>query len=123
MAGVTIDDVRHVAMLARLGVSDERARELAKELNTILEHMDALGRVDTHGVDEASATTTGMRLREDEGPAIPLAEQHAVVHLDGHLAADPQLPAPVDGGEPTRAQHAPDLVPGDVRCGDHGLPA
>src|SRR5436190_21219908 len=74
MAGVTIDDVRHVAMLARLGVSDERARELAKELNTILEHMDALGRVDTHGVDEASATTTGMRLREDEGPAIPLAE-------------------------------------------------
>ena len=59
----------------------------------------------------------------DKPPAIPLAEQHAVVHLDGHLAADPQLPAPVDGGEPTRAQHAPDLVPGDVRCGDHGVPA
>ena len=50
---VSIDDVRHVAMLARLGLTDEHARELAKDLNTILEHMDVLSQVDTTGVDEA----------------------------------------------------------------------
>ena len=50
--------------------------------------------------------------------AVPLAEQHPVVHLDGHLAADRPLPAPVDGGEPARGPECPDLVPGDVRCGD-----
>ena len=70
---VSIDDVRHVAMLARLGLTDERARELTKDLNTILEHMDALGRVKTTGVAEASAVgAAGMRLRMDQGPPIAL---------------------------------------------------
>src|SRR5437870_13293558 len=72
---VSIDDVRHVAMVARLGLTDERARELTKDLNMILEHMDVLSQVDTTGVDEASGTgAAGMRLRADAGPPIPLAE-------------------------------------------------
>ena len=73
-ASVTVQDVRHVAMLARLGLTDERARELTQDLNTILEHMDVLSKVDTKGVEEATASATGMRLREDKGPPIPLAE-------------------------------------------------
>ena len=72
---VTVDDVRHVAMLARLGLTEERARELTKDLNTILEHMAVLSRVDTKGVEEASGIgAAGMRLREDAGPPIPLEE-------------------------------------------------
>lgn len=74
-AAVTVKDVRHVAMLARLGLTDERARELTKDLNTILEHMEVLGRVDTRGVEEASAFGgAGMCLRGDHGPGMPLAE-------------------------------------------------
>jgi aspartyl-tRNA(Asn)/glutamyl-tRNA(Gln) amidotransferase subunit C len=70
-------------MLARLGLTDERARELTQDLNGILEHMDVLGRVDTSGIEEATASVTaeegggGMRLREDKGPPIPLAEPPA----------------------------------------------
>ena len=71
---VTVQDVRHVAMLARLGLTDERASELTRDLNMILEHMEVLGRVDTRGVEEATASSGGMRLREDRGPAIPLTE-------------------------------------------------
>jgi aspartyl-tRNA(Asn)/glutamyl-tRNA(Gln) amidotransferase subunit C len=72
---VTVDDVRHVAMLARLGLSEQRAQELTKDLNTILEHMAVLGGVSTEGVEEMSGMgAAGMRLREDRGPAIPLAE-------------------------------------------------
>jgi aspartyl-tRNA(Asn)/glutamyl-tRNA(Gln) amidotransferase subunit C len=75
---VTVQDVRHVAMLARLGLGEERARELTKDLNTILEHMDVLSRVDTTGVAEASGMgPTGMRLRDDKGPPTPLAEPPA----------------------------------------------
>jgi len=72
---VSVDDVRHVAMLARLGVTDARARELTRELNTILEHMSVLAKVNTSGVGEASGVgAEGMRLRPDDGPGIPLAE-------------------------------------------------
>ena len=73
---VTEEDVLHVAALARLGLTSERARELTQDLNTILAHMEVLGRVDTTGIDETTATSTsaGMRLRADTGPPIPLAE-------------------------------------------------
>lgn len=44
---VTRDDVVHVAKLARLGMTPERADALSAQLNTILGHMDVLSKVDT----------------------------------------------------------------------------
>src|SRR6185503_646857 len=52
LVSVTIDDVRHIATLARLGLSDDRAQALVAELNTILQHMDVLQKVDTSGLPE-----------------------------------------------------------------------
>ena len=71
---VTLDDVRHIAALARLGLSEERSRSLVAELNTILQHMDVLSNVDTSRVDSAAgAGGGGAPLRSDAGPPIPLA--------------------------------------------------
>lgn len=71
---VTIHDVRHVAALARLGLTDERAESLVQEMNTILGHMDALSAVDTTGVDPvAGVGAGGLPVREDMGPPLPLA--------------------------------------------------
>lgn len=71
---VSLDDVRHVASLARLGLSDDRAQALVAELNTILEHMEVLSRVDTGGFEPvAGIGAAGTALRVDDGPPIPLA--------------------------------------------------
>lgn len=71
---VSLDDVRHVALLARLGLTDARALALAAELNSILEHMDVLSRVDTDGIEPvAGIGAAGTPLCPDEGPPIPLA--------------------------------------------------
>lgn len=70
---VTIDDVRHIASLARLGLTEERAQALVAELNTILRHMDVLARVDTSGVEPvAGVGAAGAPLRPDHGPSTPL---------------------------------------------------
>lgn len=70
---VTIQDVRHVAALARLGLTDATAQSLTKDLNTILEHMDALASVKTDGVaDDPGVGSAAMRLRDDAGPAAQL---------------------------------------------------
>jgi aspartyl-tRNA(Asn)/glutamyl-tRNA(Gln) amidotransferase subunit C len=74
MARISVEDVRHVAMLARLGLSDERVHALTQDLNTILEHMDVLSRVRTHGVEDAAGDIAGMRLRDDDGRPVPLLE-------------------------------------------------
>jgi aspartyl-tRNA(Asn)/glutamyl-tRNA(Gln) amidotransferase subunit C len=73
---VTLDDVRHIAALARLGLTDERAASLVAELNTILEHMDVLSKVDTSGIEPvAGIGAAGLPLRADGGPPIPLARE------------------------------------------------
>lgn len=70
---VTIDDVRHIASLARLGVSDDRARALVAELNTILDHMSVLSRVETAGVEPLTGIGVDHApLRADTGPSVPL---------------------------------------------------
>jgi aspartyl-tRNA(Asn)/glutamyl-tRNA(Gln) amidotransferase subunit C len=70
---VTLDDVRHIATLARLGLTDDRAAALVAELNTILQHMEVLSSVDTKEIEPvAGVGATGLPLRPDIGPPIPL---------------------------------------------------
>ena len=71
---VTVEDVRHIAVLARLGLPSERIPALVGELNRILEHMDVLAAVPSRPEQRvAGISAGGMPLREDVGPQLPLA--------------------------------------------------
>ena len=43
-------EVRHLARLARVSVSDEEVARLQAQLSTILEHFELLNAIDTDGV-------------------------------------------------------------------------
>jgi aspartyl-tRNA(Asn)/glutamyl-tRNA(Gln) amidotransferase subunit C len=74
MMAVTPDDVRHVALLARLGLTPDALNAYVAELNTILEHMDVLSRVDTEGVEPvAGIGAAGAPLRPDDNKPVELA--------------------------------------------------
>ncbi|HVE79456.1 MAG TPA: Asp-tRNA(Asn)/Glu-tRNA(Gln) amidotransferase subunit GatC [Gemmatimonadaceae bacterium] len=65
---VSIDDVRHIAELARLGLDDARAAALVRELNDILGHMAVLAKVDTSRLAAAEGVGVGgTPLRPDGG--------------------------------------------------------
>lgn len=71
---VSLDDVRQVAQLARLGLPPGRAEALVGELNGILAHMAQLSSVDTEGVEGVEGVgAAGAPLAQDHGPPIPLA--------------------------------------------------
>lgn len=99
---VTPDDVRHIAQLARVAVDADRVPELVRELNGILEHMDALRKVNTKGVEPTTGIgDAGLVLREDVGPPIPLArpvEGFAPATRDGFLIV-PRLATHTDDTE------------------------
>lgn len=44
---ITLQDVEHIAHLARLGLTDEEKATLQDQLSAILEHMRALNQLDT----------------------------------------------------------------------------
>lgn len=63
---VTIEQVRHIANLARIHLSDEQAETLLPELNNILGWVEQLGEVDTDGVEPLTAVIDlDQRLRDD----------------------------------------------------------
>ena len=47
---LTAEEVRHIARLARLGVTDQEVERLRDQLSTILEHFALLNAIDTEGV-------------------------------------------------------------------------
>lgn len=48
---LTIKEVEHVALLARLELDDNEKRLFAQQLNSILEYVDKLNELDTDGVE------------------------------------------------------------------------
>ena len=63
---VTADQVRHIANLARIAITDEEIERLVPELNNILGWVEQLGEVDTDGVEPlATVIEQKLRLRED----------------------------------------------------------
>jgi aspartyl-tRNA(Asn)/glutamyl-tRNA(Gln) amidotransferase subunit C len=60
------EQVRHIAKLARIALSEEELERIGPELNNILGWIEQLGEVDTDGVEPlATVIDQKMRLRED----------------------------------------------------------
>jgi aspartyl-tRNA(Asn)/glutamyl-tRNA(Gln) amidotransferase subunit C len=63
---VSPEQVRHIAKLARIAMSDEEIERLAPELNKILGWVEQLAEVDTDGVEPLTAVIDQkLRLRDD----------------------------------------------------------
>ena len=63
---VSNEQVRHIARLARIAMSDEELERLVPELNNILGWVEQLGEVDTDGVEPLTAVIDQkLRLRDD----------------------------------------------------------
>jgi len=76
------EQVRYVAGLANLAVSDGEIRKLHADLEGILEHFDKLSEADTTGVEpmaQVLAAGAGDQLRDDR-PAPPLGNQAALAN-------------------------------------------
>lgn len=71
---VTRQDVVKVAKLANIAVDEGKLDALAHELDSILEHMEELAKVNTERVLPAEGLSSGgQRLRPDHGPPDALA--------------------------------------------------
>jgi len=73
---LTDEEVKHIALLARLGISDAEVEKFRGQLSNILENFDILSQVDTEGL---AATTQSVVLeniyRPDESkPSLSVDE-------------------------------------------------
>ena len=76
MAQITPEEVRHIALLGRLQLTDEEVAHFTPQLNQILDHFQQLQGIDTTDVE---LTTHAIQMtnvwREDESrPSLPVDE-------------------------------------------------
>lgn len=96
---ITEADVRHVAMLARLALTDEQVGSLTAELSSLLGHIDDLRQLDLEGV-EPTAHPLAMTNRMREDVVVPgLAREDALRNAPDTDGIAFVVPAITGGGD------------------------
>ena len=70
---LTPEDVRHISLLARVGLTQEESEQYRTQLSDILEHFQVLQEIDTEGVSPTfHPIPVESVMREDESaPSLP----------------------------------------------------
>ena len=94
MTNLTEDQVRHIAKLARLTLSEEEVQKYTKDLTSILGYIEVLQEVDTKNV-LPTAQVTGLHggLREDSITP-PIATPDALLGTSPLPIVDHQIETP-----------------------------
>jgi aspartyl-tRNA(Asn)/glutamyl-tRNA(Gln) amidotransferase subunit C len=74
MPEISLDEVKHVARLAHLALSEEELARTGVELNRILEHFRALAEIDTTGVPITSHAIPMVNIYREDAirPSLPV---------------------------------------------------
>jgi len=67
------EDVRHIARLTRVGLTDEEVEKMRVQLTDILAHFQSLAEVETEGVEPTGHSTDMHTVMRDDvaGPSLP----------------------------------------------------
>lgn len=68
MSNITIADVEYVAALAKIAITEDEARQLQKELESILGYVQLLNSVDTAGVEPTYQVTGSTNVQRADVP-------------------------------------------------------
>jgi aspartyl-tRNA(Asn)/glutamyl-tRNA(Gln) amidotransferase subunit C len=73
---LSADEVKHIALLARLGLSDEEVEKFRNQLSDILVHFDALAQLDTSDLPPTAQSVNLQNVyRPDEpGSFLPVTD-------------------------------------------------
>ena len=73
-------DVRHVAMLARLALTDAEVEAMREDLNSILGHIDEIQRLDLESVPPMAHAIAVLNVTRDDVIVPPLPQDVAVMN-------------------------------------------
>jgi len=77
---LTIEEVKHVARLARLRLSDDELEQMRTDLSRILEYIDMLKEVDVTDVAPTAQVTDLFNVEREDEPRPSLAREDALAN-------------------------------------------
>lgn len=93
-------DVRHVALLARLALSDDQIARFQADLNSILLHIDEIAQLDLDGVEPTAHPLDVVNVTRADVRKPCLSRERALLNApesDGTAFVIPQIVGPGEG--------------------------
>ena len=69
---ISEDEMRHVANLARLGLTNDEVKKMGEELGVILESVEQIGKLDLLGVPPTANPLSSTNVLRPDEPDVPL---------------------------------------------------
>jgi aspartyl-tRNA(Asn)/glutamyl-tRNA(Gln) amidotransferase subunit C len=96
---LTLDDVRHVAKLARLALPDEKLAQFSTQLTAIVQYIDTMAQVDTNGVEPMAQPLPVHNVFRDDTPGDPLPLEKTLQNAPDADAPFFKVPKVIGGDE------------------------
>jgi aspartyl-tRNA(Asn)/glutamyl-tRNA(Gln) amidotransferase subunit C len=88
--------IRHIAHLARLKLTDEQCRRFGDDLSLILTYFEKLGEVDTDGVEPTAHAAQVSNVFRDDEPAASLPTDAVLANAPAQAAGFFKVPKVLD---------------------------
>jgi aspartyl-tRNA(Asn)/glutamyl-tRNA(Gln) amidotransferase subunit C len=92
-------EVRHVAMLARLALTDDEVGSLQGDLNSILGHIDQIRQLDLAGVPPMTHAVPVTNVTRDDVPVPGLTREAALMNAPAQEGGAFLIPQIQGGGD------------------------
>jgi aspartyl-tRNA(Asn)/glutamyl-tRNA(Gln) amidotransferase subunit C len=96
---LTIDDVEHVAGLARLGLSEDEKTRLRDQLSAILDHMDLLNELDVSEIPPTAQVIELANVMRDDVVRPSLSQAQALSNAPRQNEGFFEVDSPLGGSE------------------------
>lgn len=93
MADITKDQVKHVAHLARLAVTEDEAAELTKELGAIIDFAEQLNELDTENVEPTTHVLDMKNVMRKDEPKATITQEEALQNAPDKKDGQFRVPA------------------------------
>lgn len=97
---ISEEQVRHVALLARIALTDEQVARFGEDLNSILGHIDSIQQLDLDGVEPTAHPLEVVNVMREDCVRPGLSREDALLNApetDGTAFVIPQIVGP--GGD------------------------
>ena len=96
MSKITLEEVKHVAHLARLHLTEEEMVSYQTELEKILELMDQLNELDTDKVEPTTRVIEQVNVLREDIPTNGLTQEEVLKNAPSHQDGQIKVPSIMD---------------------------
>jgi aspartyl-tRNA(Asn)/glutamyl-tRNA(Gln) amidotransferase subunit C len=96
MSRISVDQVKHVAHLARLAITEEEAEKFTKQLDAIISFAEQLNELDTDNVEPTSHVLELKNVLREDIPSVGLPREEVLKNAPEHIEGQIMVPAIIE---------------------------